>query len=209
MFVLRDVYVCWQEMAWIVPLLLLEYIFFFLQLSEDRASTKADFLKKIKDLQWGKLCQHWQLLCSIHGNSVEKRSYLHSSTLSFKQGRKGVFGPYLHMLIWLSGVMTSSVKWVCDCATLQQCFQTVWSREASGMRVDVKLLLPFLDPSLISSPEGVFTADDVRGKLIAVFAVVTTNVAFQWIPVSVTTHVDGVHDVIQEKHLAVFALERP
>lgn len=41
-----------------------------------------------------------------------KTSYLPHSTLTSIQGRKGVFGPYLHMLICLSGIIKNSVKQV-------------------------------------------------------------------------------------------------
>lgn len=71
--------------------------------------------------------------------------------------------------------------------------------------------MKILSLNLISvlSLERMFTADDMRGELVTVFAVVTTDVAFQRIPVSMATHVDGVHDVVQEEHLAMVALEGP
>lgn len=54
-----------------------------------------------------------------------------------------------------------------------------------------------------------FTTDNVRGELIAVFAAVTTDVALQRISISMATHVDGVHDMVQEEHPTVLALEGP
>lgn len=81
-------------------------------------------------------------------------------------------------------------------------------------RTDIRLLLlPLLCLSLNFLPillvEGVFTTDYMRGELIAVFAAVTTDVALQWISVSMATHVDGVHDMVQEEHSTVLALEGP
>lgn len=57
--------------------------------------------------------------------------------------------------------------------------------------------------------ESVLAADNVRGELIAVFAPVTTDVALHWISVSVATHMDGVHYMVQEEHLTVLTLEGP
>lgn len=47
----------------------------------------------------------------------------------------------------------------------------------------------------------------MRGEFVAVFAAVAADVAFQRIPVAMATHVDGVHDVVEEQHAAVLALE--
>ncbi len=57
--------------------------------------------------------------------------------------------------------------------------------------------------------EGVFSADDVRGELVAIFAAVAADVALEWVSVTVAAHVDGVHDVVHEQDAAVFALEHP
>lgn len=88
------------------------------------------------------------------------------------------------------------------------------SLRGQGIRADIRLLLLF--PSLpfpliptILSLEGVFTADYVRGELVAVSAAVTTDVALQWISVSVAAHMDGVHDMVQEEHPTVLTLEGP
>lgn len=82
------------------------------------------------------------------------------------------------------------------------------------IRTDIRvLLLSLLCLSLNFLPilllEGVFTPYYVRGELIAVLAPVTTDVALQWISVSVATHVDGVHDMVQEEHSTVLTLEGP
>lgn len=57
--------------------------------------------------------------------------------------------------------------------------------------------------------KGVFSTDDVRGELVAIFAAVAADVALEWVSVTMATHVDGVHDVVQEQDAAVFALEHP
>ncbi len=57
--------------------------------------------------------------------------------------------------------------------------------------------------------KGVFSADDVRGELVAIFAAVAADVALEWVSVTVAAHVDGVHDVVHEQDAAVFALEHP
>lgn len=73
----------------------------------------------------------------------------------------------------------------------------------------LSLLLSFSKFLPILLLEGVFTTYYVRGELIAVLAPVTTDVALQWISVSVATHVDGVHDMIQEEYSTVLTLEGP
>lgn len=45
----------------------------------------------------------------------------------------------------------------------------------------------------------------VGGELVTVPAAVATNVAFERIAEAVASHVDGVHDVVQEEHPAVAA----
>lgn len=57
--------------------------------------------------------------------------------------------------------------------------------------------------------KGVFPADDVRRELVAIFAAVAADVAFQRVSISVAAHVDGVHDVVKEQNTAVFTLEHP
>lgn len=100
-----------------------------------------------------------------------------------------------------------------DCATLVYSAVQLCSLRP-GCKDGYQAIAPF--PSLsfpsflpILLLEGVFTTDYVRGELIAVFAAVTTDVALQRISVSVATHVDGVHDMVQEEHPTVLALEGP
>lgn len=50
---------------------------------------------------------------------------------------------------------------------------------------------------------------DVRGELEAVLAPVAAEVALEGVSEAVAAHVDGVHDVVQEEHAAVFAAVRP
>lgn len=47
---------------------------------------------------------------------------------------------------------------------------------------------------------------DVGRELVPVLAVITTHVTLKGIPEAMAAHVDGVHDMIQEEHTAVFAL---
>lgn len=94
------------------------------------------------------------------------------------------------------------------CYTCLQCHSTAQSQR-SGDKDGYQAIAPFPSFLPILLMEGVFTADYVRGELVAVFAAVTTNVALQWISVSVATHVDGVHDMVQEEHPTVLALEGP
>lgn len=54
--------------------------------------------------------------------------------------------------------------------------------------------------------EAVLPSRYVRRELVPVLAVVAAHVALKRITEAVAAHVDGVHDVIQEEHPAVFAL---
>ena len=53
--------------------------------------------------------------------------------------------------------------------------------------------------------EAVLPARDVGRELVAVLAVVAAHVALEGVSEAVAAHVDGVHDVVQEEHAAVFA----
>lgn len=44
----------------------------------------------------------------------------------------------------------------------------------------------------------------VRGELIAILTLVTAEVALEGVSEAVAAHVNGIHDVIQEEHTAVF-----
>ena len=58
-----------------------------------------------------------------------------------------------------------------------------------------------------SSPEDVFSTDNVGGKLVAVSAAVTTDVALEGLAETMATHVEGEHDVIQEEDVTVLTAE--
>lgn len=49
----------------------------------------------------------------------------------------------------------------------------------------------------------------VRGELVSVLTLVTTEVALEGLSEAMATHVNGVHDVVQEENAAVFAPVRP
>lgn len=115
------------------------------------------------------------------------------------------------MIVQLFRFTLSSLKrslWLCY--TFLHCHSIVESQR-SGDRDGYQAIAPF--PSLSFLPilllESVFTTDYVRGELIAVFAAVTTDVTLKWISVTMATHVDGVHDMVQKEHPTVLTLECP
>lgn len=56
---------------------------------------------------------------------------------------------------------------------------------------------------------AVLPSRDVWGELISVLAAVAAQVALEGVSEAVAAHVDGVHDVVQEEHAAVFAAVGP
>lgn len=54
-----------------------------------------------------------------------------------------------------------------------------------------------------------FSSGDVRRELISILTPVAAEVALEGVSEAVAAHVDGVHDVVQEEHAAVFAAIRP
>lgn len=64
------------------------------------------------------------------------------------------------------------------------------------MSFKVFLVLPLL----------VLATSKVTGKVILALALVTTNVALEWVLVTMATHVDGVEDVVREVDVTVLAV---
>lgn len=62
-------------------------------------------------------------------------------------------------------------------------------------------------PPFLSSVKDVLPADDVRRKFIAVLAAVAADVTLKRLAETMAAHVDGKHDMVQEKHAAVLATE--
>ncbi len=62
---------------------------------------------------------------------------------------------------------------------------------------------------LCVNSEAVLSTRDVRWELVAVLTAVTTKVTLEWVSEAMASHVDGVHDVVQEQNSAVDAAVRP
>lgn len=56
---------------------------------------------------------------------------------------------------------------------------------------------------------AMLSSGDVRGELVSILTPVTAEVALKGVSEAMAAHVDGVHDVVQEEHSAVFAAVRP
>ncbi len=54
---------------------------------------------------------------------------------------------------------------------------------------------------LCVNSEAVLSTRDVRWELVAVLTAVTTKVTLEWVSEAMASHVDGVHDVVQEQKL--------
>lgn len=59
----------------------------------------------------------------------------------------------------------------------------------------------------LSSAHLMLSTADVRQELVAVLAMVATNVALKGLMEAMTTHVDGEHDMVQEEDATVPAVE--
>ena len=68
--------------------------------------------------------------------------------------------------------------------------------------------LSSLSPTL-SLPEGVFPTHNVGRELVMVLTTMAADVALQGVPVAMASHVDGIHDMVQEKDTTVLTLEHP
>lgn len=102
------------------------------------------------------------------------------------------------MFVRMFRFTTGSLKEVYDCATRVYSAFQMCSHRGLRMRTEKTGYCSFSFTAFqrVLSMESVFAAHYVRGELIAVFAAMPTNVAFQWISVAMATHVDGVHDMV-------------
>lgn len=107
---------------------------------------------------------------------------------------------------------TSSLKislWLCY--TCLQCHSAMQFQKGKEEQQTFAPLIS--EASSLSWPillmESVLTSNYVWGELVAVFASMTANVALKWISISMTTHVNGVHDMVQEKHSTMLTLKGP